>query len=115
MPATNSVSPTGRISGGPSARYIEWHSRKTVATTLCPLPGPPPLAGPASGGGPGRGHNVVATVFLECHSMYRADGPPEMRPVGETEFVAGIAAMSASGNYGSTRVAAGVVGHADLT
>jgi predicted TIM-barrel fold metal-dependent hydrolase len=38
------------------------------------------------------GHNVVATVFLECHSMYRApdwpfDGPPEMRPVGETEFV----------------------------
>ena len=61
------------------------------------------------------GQNVVATVFLECRSMYRADGPPEMRPVGETEFVAGIAAMSASGGYGSTRVAAGVVGHADLT
>jgi len=33
------------------------------------------------------GHNVVATVFLECHSMYRAGGPAEMRPVGETEFV----------------------------
>ena len=63
----------------------------------------------------GNGHNVVATVFLECHSMYRADGPAEMRPVGETEFVAGIAAMSASGNYGKTRVAAGIVGHADLT
>ena len=47
--------------------------------------------------------------------MYRADGPPEMRPVGETEFVAGIAAMSASGNYGKTRVAAGIVGAADLT
>jgi L-fuconolactonase len=61
------------------------------------------------------GHNVVATVFLECHSMYRADGPAEMRSVGETEFVAGIAAMSASGNYGSTRVAAGIVGAADLT
>jgi predicted TIM-barrel fold metal-dependent hydrolase len=61
------------------------------------------------------GHHVVATVFLECHSMYRADGPPEMRPVGETEFVAGIAAMSASGNYGPTRVAAGIVGAADLT
>src|SRR5881227_4469810 len=46
------------------------------------------------------GHNVVATVFEECRSMYRAPnmpngGPPEMRPVGETEFVAGIAAMSA--------------------
>src|SRR5438034_5781532 len=66
------------------------------------------------------GHNVVATVFEECGSMYRAPnmsngGPPEMRPVGETEFVAGIAAMSDSGNYGPTRVAAGIVGYADLT
>ena len=61
------------------------------------------------------GHNVVATVFVECRSMYRADGPPEMRPVGETEFVAGVAAMSASGNYGPARVAAGIVGYADLT
>jgi len=61
------------------------------------------------------GHHVVATVFLECHSMYRADGPVEMRPVGETEFVAGTAAMSDSGQYGPTRVAAGIVGFADLT
>ncbi|HTI57236.1 MAG TPA: amidohydrolase family protein [Verrucomicrobiae bacterium] len=62
-----------------------------------------------------NGHRVVATVFLECHSMYRAGGPAEMRPVGETEFVAGQAAMSASGLYGPTRVAAGIVGFADLT
>ncbi len=61
------------------------------------------------------GHNLVATVFLECHSMYRAGGPAEMRPFGEIEFVAGQAAMSASGMYGSTRVAAGIVGFADLT
>ena len=61
------------------------------------------------------GHNVVATVFLECHAMYRAAGPVEMRPVGETEFVAGIAAMSDSGLYGPTRIAAGIVGFADLT
>lgn len=61
------------------------------------------------------GHHVVATVFMECHSMYRATGPVEMRPVGETEFVAGQAAMSASGMYGPTRVAAGIVGFADLT
>jgi predicted TIM-barrel fold metal-dependent hydrolase len=60
------------------------------------------------------GHNIEATVFLECRSMYRAEGPPEMRPVGETEFVAGLAAMSASGGYGKTRVAAGIVGYADL-
>jgi predicted TIM-barrel fold metal-dependent hydrolase len=47
--------------------------------------------------------------------MHRADGPEAMRPVGETEFVNGVAAMSASGGYGPTRVCAGIVGHADLT
>ncbi|HEX4172473.1 MAG TPA: amidohydrolase family protein [Acetobacteraceae bacterium] len=62
-----------------------------------------------------QGHNVVATVFLQCHAMYRASGPEEFRPVGETEFVAGIAAMSDSGGYGPTRIAAGIVGFADLT
>ena len=61
------------------------------------------------------GHNTVGTVFLECHAMYRARGAEAMRPVGQTEFVAGIAAMSDSGNYGPTRVAAGIVGFADLT
>jgi len=63
----------------------------------------------------GGGHNIVQTVFVECRSMYKKDGPDEMRPVGETEFVQGIAAQSASGQYGTTRVAAGIVGHADLT
>ena len=62
----------------------------------------------------GGGHNIVATVFLECQAMYRKDGPPEMAPVGEVEFVNGIAAMSASGNYGPCRVAEGIVGWADL-
>src|SRR5260221_4331705 len=61
------------------------------------------------------GHRVLATVFVECMSMYRSDGPESMRPVGETEFVNGIAAQSASGQYGETRVAAGIVGFADLT
>ena len=61
------------------------------------------------------GHNIVATIFLECRSMYRAAGPREMRPVGETEFVSGIAAMSESGGYGPVQVAAGIVGYADLT
>jgi L-fuconolactonase len=63
----------------------------------------------------GSGHRVVATVFVECMSMYRADGPDAMKPVGETEFVNGIAAQSASGGYGETRIAAGVVGFADLS
>lgn len=60
------------------------------------------------------GHNIVATVFLQCRSMHRADGPEHMRPVGETEFVNGVAAMSASGIYGPARLCAGIVGYADL-
>ena len=60
------------------------------------------------------GHNIVATVFVQCRSMHRAGGPEEMKPVGETEFVNGVAAMSASGGYGKTRICAGIVGHADL-
>ena len=63
----------------------------------------------------GSGHNVIATVFLECRAFYKADGPAEMRSVGETEFVNGVAAMSASGLYGGTRACAGIVGNADLT
>ena len=47
--------------------------------------------------------------------MYRKHGPAEMAPVGEVEFVNGIAAMSASGNYGPCRVAEAIIGHADLT
>ena len=60
------------------------------------------------------GHNIVSTVFIECGAMFKADGPEAMRPVGETEFVNGIAAMSASGLYGTPRVAAGIVGTANL-
>jgi predicted TIM-barrel fold metal-dependent hydrolase len=60
------------------------------------------------------GHHVRSTVFIECRSMYRADGPQEMRPVGEVEFVQGLAAASASRLYGPARAAAAIVGHADL-
>jgi len=61
------------------------------------------------------GHNILATVFIQARSMYRETGPVDLRPVGETEFVNGVAAMSASGIYGKTRICAGIVGHADLT
>ena len=60
------------------------------------------------------GHNIRATVFLECHAMYKADGPEWLRCVGETEFVNGVAAMSASGTYGALRACAGIVGSCDL-
>ena len=64
----------------------------------------------------GSGHNVRQTVFIECTACWRPKGVGDeaMRPVGEIEFVNGIAAMSASGGYGDARVAAGIVGFADL-
>jgi L-fuconolactonase len=60
------------------------------------------------------GHNIVATVYVQARSMYRDAGPVEMRPVGETEFINGVAAVCASGYCGKTRACAGIVGHADL-
>lgn len=60
------------------------------------------------------GHNIRATVFVQCDSMYRAEGDAALRPVGETEFVNGIAAAAASGIYGPIKVCAGIVGFADL-
>ena len=62
----------------------------------------------------GSGHNVVSTVFIECGTVFKAGGPEALRPIGETEFVSGIAALSESGHYGPTRVAAGIVGTAYL-
>jgi L-fuconolactonase len=60
------------------------------------------------------GHNVVSTVFVACDAMYRQTGPEELRPVGETEFVEGIA-REAEREAARTAVAAGIVGYADLT
>ena len=62
----------------------------------------------------GSGHNVVGSVYCECGSMYRGEGPVAERPLGETEFVTGMAAMAASGTFGATRVCAGITGTADL-
>src|SRR5579863_8340938 len=56
------------------------------------------------------GHDIRATVFIQCGSAYRRDGPEEMRPVGETEFVAAIARDAETGPF---RAAEGIVGHAD--
>jgi predicted TIM-barrel fold metal-dependent hydrolase len=60
------------------------------------------------------GHHVVATVYVDCRSMYRAQGLEAFRPVGEVEFANGVAAMSASGGYGPAAICAGIVGHANL-
>jgi L-fuconolactonase len=60
------------------------------------------------------GHNVRATVFVECGAMYRAGGPEAMKSVGEVEFANGVAAMAASGIFGSVKVCAGIVGDPNL-
>jgi L-fuconolactonase len=62
----------------------------------------------------GKGHNVRETVVVESRTMYRNYGPKEYRSIGQTEFAQGIAAQAATGLYGHTLVAAGIVGYVDL-
>src|SRR5260370_20217070 len=73
-----------------------------------------PDADSASAARASGGHNVRSTVFIVARSMYRADGPVELRPVGEVEFVQGLAAASASRTYGPCRAAAAVIRRAGL-
>ena len=61
------------------------------------------------------GHNVVSTIAVECRYAYRKDGPEELRPVGETEFLDRVANRVAADPTIKTRVAAAIVGHANLT
>ncbi len=60
------------------------------------------------------GHNVVATVYAECESMYRNTGPEALRSLGETEFATGCAAMADSGTFGDSQICKGIVGSVDL-
>lgn len=60
------------------------------------------------------GHNVRSTVFIEARSMYNANLPPDKSSIGEVEYVQGISAASASGIYGESRVAASIIGNANL-
>ncbi len=60
------------------------------------------------------GHRVAQTVFLECGTNYYPSGPEHLRSVGETEFVAGVAAASRDGKPRQAEIAA-IVARADLT
>jgi predicted TIM-barrel fold metal-dependent hydrolase len=60
------------------------------------------------------GHNVIATVFMECGAFYRAGASDAMKVLGETEYVNGVAAQSASGLYGDLRLCDAIIGHVDL-
>ena len=59
----------------------------------------------------GSGHHVTDTVFVECGAGYLQDGPEHLRPVGETAFVAAIAAESRRSP--GARIS-GIVARADL-
>jgi predicted TIM-barrel fold metal-dependent hydrolase len=61
------------------------------------------------------GHNIESTVFVDCRAYYRAGVPEELRPIGETEFANGVAAMSASGRYGKIKACEAISSHADLS
>ena len=62
----------------------------------------------------GAGHNIVSTVAIECHYGYRKSGPEELQPVGEVEFLEAIASQVAANPAITTRIAAAIVGHANL-
>ncbi|WP_245903276.1 amidohydrolase family protein [Humitalea rosea] len=61
----------------------------------------------------GGGHDVRASVFIECRAAYRTDGDPAFQPVGEVDFVA-AAATRAAARASGPRVADGIVGFVDL-
>ena len=58
------------------------------------------------------GLTIESTVYIQCGSAFRPDGPDELRPVGETEFAAGVAAEAEAA--GRARVCAGIVGYCDF-
>jgi len=57
------------------------------------------------------GHRIEKTVFLECGAEYRSSGAKHLAVVGESEFVAGIAAES---RESSGAEVAAIVGSCDL-
>jgi L-fuconolactonase len=63
----------------------------------------------------GAGHNIVSTVAIECGYGYRNHGADSLKPVGETEFLEGVALQAANDPGCKTRIAAAIVGFADLS
>lgn len=59
----------------------------------------------------GSGHNIIQTIYCECKSMFRRDGPEELRPVGETEFLVDVMSR---GGAATANLCGGLVMFADL-
>jgi L-fuconolactonase len=94
----------------PEREIVDPHHHLWTAADVGDTPGPYLLADLLAD--VGSGHRVTRTVFVECGVQYRTDGPEHLRPVGETEFAAGVAVASEASD-GAT--IAGIVAHADLS
>lgn len=60
-----------------------------------------------------HGHDIRATVYVQCGWQYAGEGPQAVRPVGETTAVL-AATREVNRRQQATRVAAAIVGFADL-
>jgi L-fuconolactonase len=61
------------------------------------------------------GHDIRASVYVEGRWRWRESGPDVLRPLGEVEFANDIAETSEFEKHPDCRVAAAIVGYADLT
>ncbi len=61
-----------------------------------------------------KGHKVIGTVFVECSTNYRKEGPKELWPVGETEYVINQAKKSRDASTSAQAPILGIVSHANL-
>lgn len=60
------------------------------------------------------GHNIIATVAIECRAMYRKHGAEKLKPLGETEFLTSVANQAVADSRIGTAIASAIVGFADL-
>ena len=60
------------------------------------------------------GHHIVQTVCVECESI-NSENVQGMKAVNETRFVADLTSPDKTKPFGETKVAAGIIGYADLT
>ena len=58
------------------------------------------------------GHNIKKTVYIDCGQEYYQEGPDAFKPVGETEFVVGIA-KEAKKDLSKAQIE-GIIGHVDM-
>jgi L-fuconolactonase len=110
----------GDLVAGPDRQWLSLHSEPTMDAQLpivdahhhlWDLPRAPYL-GDQLAADLGSGHNIIGTVFVQCSEAYLQDGPPELRPVGETKFVGTVVEKCAA--RGLPFVCSGIVGYADL-